>query len=294
MKTIKNYKFIMLLAVVSLFFSCENDGASVEPASMNIQIVVEAFVNSQIELTGQAGSNNANIELGFKLTENSTYNGSDVTITYEGNEYVIPAGENEVIVGVTNIEFELGSPGGDIPYEGVSMTSEINLGDYFEVTVGGRPSDLVVIKSGSIIINATVYNRLPQTNENSVELLLDWENPSQDVDLYFSLGDANANYLGYFDNSGSVSRYEEISLPIDASYDDSSILAPNNYYVDIYTRWISGYPSINYKLFIAYPDGTLEIIDGSTEDGQSRNLNILTTKTTNVDTGNAEFVFGED
>lgn len=292
MKTINNYKYIVLLAVVALFASCsEDDDVAVAPATTNIQVVVEAFVSSQIEITGQNGTNNANIELGFKLTEYSTtYRGSDVIITYDGNEYVIPAGENEVIVGFTNVEFELSPPGGNIPYDGITMTSQIDFAANFEVDVANRPDELVVLKRGVIDVSATVYNQLPQTNPNAVELLLDWQNPSADIDLYFALGDANGNYLGWYYRSWTASRYENISLPIDNTFDDTSVIAPDNYYVNINTDY-SFTDVMDYKLFIAYPDGSLEIIDGTTVSGQANNLNILTTKTTDPDTGDAIFEF---
>ena len=287
MKTINNYKYILMLAVVALFASCsEDDDVAVAPASTNIQMIVEAFVNSQIEITGHAGTNNANIELGFRLTEHSTsYRGSDVNITYDGNEYVIPAGEDEVIVGVTNVEFELDAPGGgEIPFNGITMTSIIDFTANFEVVIDNRPSDLVVIKKGSITVSATVYNQLPQSNPNGIELLLDWENPgANDVDLYFSLGDVNGDYLGWYLRSWTVSRYENLTLPLDDSFDDSSMLGTDQYFVEINTQWVSGQAAVDYKLFVAYPDGSLEIFDGTTTGGEVNNMDIKVVKTTDMD-----------
>ena len=240
--------------------------------------------------------------MGFKLSDfSTTYFGSDVVITYDGAEYVISPedadGDGEidedskmVIVGATDVEFELEAPGGSIPYNGATVTAEIDFEANFEVEVDNRPSDLVVLKSGSFLVSATLYNQVPVSNPNSVEVLLDWEDQSLDIDLYFALGDSSGNWLDDYDSSGSVSRYENISLPLDDTYDDSSLISPNDYYLDVNTSWAGGVAA-NYKFFIAFPDGTLQIMDGTTVDGVADNLQIKVTKTTNVDTELAEYTF---
>ncbi len=305
MKTIKNYKYLLLIALVTLVYSCaEGDKEPVAQASKNIQVVIEPFVASQIDIVGQVGSNTAEVNLGFRMTPffSSTYEDSDIIITYQGADYVISPRDNdgdgfadadtkEVIVGLTSVTFELEAVGGEAPFEGTTVSTEIDFDDYYEITVVDRPSDLVVLKQGGIEVNAILYNQVPQTNPNAVELLLDWRNPSSnDVDLYFSLGDVNGDYLGWYLRSWTVSRYEDLSLPIDGTFDDSAAIAPDQYFVEINTRW-AGRRSIDYKLFIAYPDGTMDIIDGTTTSGVANNMDIKVTKTTNMDTGDAEFVF---
>ena len=128
MKTINKYKYLVLIAVVTLFVSCaEDDDVAVAPASTNIQVIVEPFANSQSGGLAQSGTNNAVVELGFRLTEHSTtYLDSDVVVTYEGAQYVISpedldgdgeidAETKEVILGNINVEYELEPPTGGIP-----------------------------------------------------------------------------------------------------------------------------------------------------------------------------------
>lgn len=252
MKTINNYKYILMLTVVALFASCsEDDDVAVAPASTNIQVVVESFVNSQIEVIGHAGTNNANIEIGFRLTEfSTTYRGSDVIITYDGNEYVIEAGEDEVIVGLTNVEFELDAPGGNIPYNGITMTSQIDFTANFEVEVDNRPSNLVVLKSGSITVSATVYGQLPPVTAGKINFLFDWSpNHSGGNDLDLRLRNSGGTQ---FDSSLSVSNYEDVAL-LDSAPDD-------DYVVNV-DPWSTSSATINGIMFAMHPDGTLEVFE---------------------------------
>ncbi len=284
MKTINNYKYILMLAVVALFASCsEDDDAAVAPASNNIQVIVESFVNSQVEIIGQAGTNNANIEIGFRLTEYSTtYRDSDVIITYDGNDYVIPAGEDEVIVGMTNVEFELDAPGGNVPYNGITMSSQIDFTGNFEVAVDSRPSDLVVLKSSSITVSATVYGQLPPVTDGQINFLFDW-NPNDDAgnDLDLRLRNDDGTQ---FDYSGSVSNYEDVAL-LNSSPDDDYVVNAD--------PWSTSSASIGGIVFAMHPDGTLEVFEMDLSGINSETTLVYVNKATDMD-GNVTYTVTQD
>lgn len=279
MKTINNYKYILMLAVVALFASCEEgDDVAVAPASNNIQVVVESFVSSQIEVIGQQGTNNANIEIGFRLSEHSTtYRGSDVIIAYNGSEYVIPAGENEVVVGVTNVEFELDVPGGNVPYNGLTLTSQIDFTDNFEIEVANRPSDLVVLKSGYITVSAVIYGQLPPVTAGQINFLFDWSpNDSAGNDLDLRLRNSGGTQ---FDYSGSVSNYEDVAL-LDSDPDDD--------YNVIVDPWSTSSSSIAGIMFAMHPDGTLEVFEMDLSGINSETTFVQVNKSTDMD-GNVTY-----
>lgn len=285
MKTINKYKYIVLIAVVSLFTSCssEADDVAVAPASTNIQVVVEAFISSSVSIVGQVGTNNANIELGFRLSDyTTTYHGSDVIISYDGADYVIPAGENEVIVGTTNVEFELEAPGGNIPYNGITLSSEIDFGANFDVSVANRPSDLVVLKSGSFFVDATIYAQLPPVTSGQINFLFDWSpNHSGGNDLDLRLRNSGGTQ---FDYSGSVSNFEDVAL-LDSDPDD-------DYVVNV-DPWSTSSVTINGIMFAMHSDGTLEVFEMDLSGISSETTFLDINKATDVD-GNVTYTLSQD
>ncbi|MFK5879963.1 MAG: hypothetical protein QM478_10765 [Flavobacteriaceae bacterium] len=281
MKTINNYKYILMLAVVALFASCsEDDDAAVAAASTNIQVVVEPFIATAIQITGQVGSNTANVELGFKLTEfSNTYFGSDIIIIYDGSEYVIEAGDTEVIVGATNIEFELEAPGGNIPYNGTTLTAQIDFNASFEIDVDDRPSNLVVLKGGSLSVSATLYNQVPPVTAGQINFLFDWSpNHSGGNDLDLRL----RNFAGVaYDYSGSVSNYEDVAL-LDSDPDDD--------YNVIVDPWSTSTSTITGIMFAMHPDGTLEVFEMDLSGVSSETTFVSVNKSTDTGTGEVTYV----
>jgi len=279
MKTINKYKYIVLLAVVALFVSCsENDDVAVAPASTNIQVVVEPFVLAQSGGLGQAGTNQAVVELGFELTEYSTtYRDSDVVITYEGNEYTIPAGDDQVVVGSINVEYQLDPPTGGIPFDGTTLTTYIDFDGRFDVEVLNRPSDLVVLKRGGINVTATVYGRIPPITAGQLNILFDWSpNHSGGNDLDLRLRNAGGSQ---FDSSLSVSNYEDVAL-MDSDPDD-------DYVVNV-DPWSTSSASIAGKMFLRHEDGTLDVFDMDLSGISSETTFVYINKSTDVD-GNVTY-----
>ncbi len=296
MKTVKNYTYILLLAVVVLFTSCvQDDEVAVAPRTTNIQVIVESFVNSQIEVIGQTGTNNANIELGFRLTEHSTSHfGSDIIIYYDGGEYVISPrdldGDGEideetkqVLVGVTNIEFELEPPGGSIPYDGISVSRQIDFSANFDVEVKDRPGDLVVLKSGSITVSATMYGQLPPVTAGQVSFLFDWSpnhNGGNDLDLRLR------NSVGtQYEYSGSVTNYEDVSL-LDSDPDDDYTI-----FVD---PWSTIGGTISGIMFAMHPSGTLEVFEMDLTGISGETAFVSINKSTDAGSGEVTYVVTQD
>lgn len=279
MKTINNYKYILILAVVALFASCsEDDDVAVATASTNIQMIVEPFVLSQSGGLGQAGTNQAVVELGFRLTElSTTYRGSDVVITYEGNEYTIEAGDDEVVLGNINVQYELDPPTGGIPFNGMTITTFIDFEGTFEVEVLNRPSDLVVISRGGINVTATVYGRIPPITAGQLNFLLDWS-PNDDAgnDLDLRLRNSGGTQ---FDSSLSVSNYEDVALS------DSD---PDDDYVVNVDPWSTSSSTIAGKMFVRHDDGTLEIFDMDLSGINSETTFVYVNKSTDMD-GNVTY-----
>ncbi len=275
-----------MLAVVALFASCseEGDDVAVAAASTNIQVVVEPFIATAIEITGQVGTNTAAVELGFRLTEfSNTYFGSDIIIIYSGSEYVIEAGDTEVVVGATNIEFELDSPGGNIPYNGTILTAEIDFNASFEIEVDNRPSDLVVLKGGSLSVSATLYNQIPPVTAGQINFLFDWSpNDSGGNDLDLRL----RNFAGVaYDYSGSVSNYEDVAL-LDSDPDDD--------YNVIVDPWSTSTASIAGIMFAMHPDGTLEVFEMDLSGVNSETTFVSVNKSTDMGTGEVTYVVTQD
>jgi len=262
-----------MLAVVALFASCsEDDDAAVADPSTNIQVVVEPFIASVLQITGQVGSNTADVELGFRLTEfANTYFGSDVIITYEGSDYVIEAGDTEVVVGETNIEFELEAPGGNIPYNGTTLTAQIDFNANFELDVDNRPSDLVVLKGGSLSVSATLYNQIPPVTAGQINFLFDWS-PNDDAGNDLDLRIRNFGGTSY-DYSGSVSNYEDVAL-LDSDPDDD--------YNVIVDPWSTSTSSITGIMFAMHPDGTLEIFEMDLSGVNSETTFVSVNKSTDM------------
>jgi hypothetical protein len=245
-------KYLAVIAFMAFFVSCEqDDDVAVAERSSNIQIVVEPFSASDVSIIGQVGANSAIIDLGFRLTElSTTYFGSDVNIMYEGNYYTIPAGETEVVVGSTPVDFEI-SPPGNVPFNGAVTTSQIDFDDRFEISVDNRPSDLVVLKGGSLGVNAVVYGQLPPVPANGINFLFDWnpnDNAGNDLDLRLRMqpGDIGVDY------SGSVSNYEDTAI--------NDGMTDGMYEVKA-DAWSTIGGTIDGILFAMHADGTLEVFE---------------------------------
>lgn len=279
-------KYIAILAVTLFFASCErDDDTAVAAQTSNIQVIVEPFATvSATDIIGQVGTNTAEIDFGFRLTEYSTtYFGSDVVITYAGNEYTIPAGDTEVVVGPTMVNFEVAPPVGAVPYNGMVSVSEIDLSDTsFDFVVQNRPSDLVVLKGegGTLNINTTVYAQLPPVTAGQVNFLFDWnpnDNAGNDLDLRVRRvpGDISVEY------SGSVTNYEDVDIA------DSDIDGMYEIKADAWTT-IGG--TIDGIVFAMHPDGTLEVFEtdltGISSGGVSAEVVLVNvTKSTDAGTG---------
>lgn len=250
MKTINKYKYIFLLALLVLAGSCsEDDEVAVAPLSSNIQLIVQPFASATADIIGVEGENTAVLNVGFTITDDTTtYNDSDVIIHFQGGEYVIPAGENSVTIGATPIDFVIDLPGGNIPFDGATIVTEVEFDSRYEIEVVNRPSDLVVLKQGALQVSATVYGQLPPVTEGQVNFLFDW-NPNDDAgnDLDLFLRNSGGTL---FDSSLSVSNYEDVSL-LDTDPDDMYIITAD--------PWSTIGGTIDGILFAMHPDGTLEV-----------------------------------
>ncbi|PHR68855.1 MAG: hypothetical protein COA67_11925 [Lutibacter sp.] len=259
-------KYIAILAVTLFFASCErDDDTAVAIQTSNIQVIVEPFATiSATDIIGQIGPNTAEIDFGFRLTEfSTTYFGSDVVITFDGNEYTISPvldsngilvpGTDEVVVGPTMVGFDI-SPTGSIPFNGLVSVSQIDLSDtVFDLEVLNRPNDLVLLKGegGSLDVITTVYGQLPPVTAGQVNFLFDWspnDDAGNDLDLRLRMmpGDIGIDY------SGSVSNYEDTAL---ADGD-----ADGMYQVKA-DAWSTIGGTISGILFAMHPDGTLEVFE---------------------------------
>jgi hypothetical protein len=91
----KTYKYIAIITVLFFFSSCEKDeAAAVAEQTSNLQMVVEPFgtIDLPENFQGSPGTISTDMELGFRLSAATTYNGSAVSVMYAGNTYIIPAG----------------------------------------------------------------------------------------------------------------------------------------------------------------------------------------------------------
>ncbi len=255
-------KYLAVLALTLFFVSCEQDDeVAVAAQSSNIQIVVEPFSASAVNIIGQVGMNTASIDLGFRLTEFSTsYFGSDVNIMYDGNTYtispeldsdgnVIPA-STQVVVGPTMVDFEI-APQGSVPFNGAVSTSNIEFNDRFDISVDNRPSDLVVLKGGALQVNSVVYGQLPPVPANGINFLFDWnpnDSAGNDLDLRLRMmpGDVGIDY------SGSVTNYEDTAI--------NDGMTDGMYQVKA-DAWSTIGGTIDGILFAMHADGTLEVFE---------------------------------
>ncbi|MCF6279351.1 MAG: hypothetical protein L3J14_03290 [Flavobacteriaceae bacterium] len=254
----KIYKYFAILTIALFMASCEkDDDTAVAAQTNNIQVIVEPFgTTSATDIIGQVGANSAEVEFGFRLTDTTTHFGSDVVITFEGDIYRIPAGDTEVIVGPTIVNFNIPAPTGTVPYNGTTSVAEIDLaGTTFDFEVMNRPNDLVVLKgAGSpISISATVYGQLPAITAGQVNFLFDW-NPNHDggndLDLRVRMvpGDIAIEY------SGSVSNYEDVDIA-DSDMDGMYEIKADAWLTTGFADPIDGI------LFAMHPDGTLEVFE---------------------------------
>jgi|TARA_B110000240_G_C13462169_1_gene437182 hypothetical protein len=246
-------KYLAVIALMAFFVSCEqDDDTAVAEQTSNIQVVVEPFSASDIDIIGQVGMNSAVVDLGFRLSEfSTTYNDSDVNIIYEGNTYTIAAGDSQVVVGPTTVDFEIAPLGSSVPFNGIVLTNQINFDDRYEISIDSRPSDLVVLKSGSLGVNARVYGQLPPVPANGINFLFDWspnDDAGNDLDLRLRMvpGDIAIDY------SGSVSNYEDTAI--------NDGMADGMYEVKA-DSWSTIGGSIAGILFAMHPDGTLEVFE---------------------------------
>ncbi len=246
-------KYLAIFGITLFLASCtQSDEVAVAPASNNIQVIVEPFAATAVDIIGQVGSNTTMVDLGFRLTEfSTTYNGSDIDIIYGGNTYTIPAGEREVVVGPTSVDFEIAPLAGAVPYNGAVITSQINFDDRYDIVVNNRPADLVVLKGGALSVNARVYGQLPPVTPGKITFLFDW-NPNDDAgnDLDLRLrrmpGDIGIDW------SASVTNYEDTFIAdtdMDATYQVKA------------DAWSTIGGTINGILFAMHPDGTLEVFE---------------------------------
>lgn len=272
-------KYIVIVAIVASFMSCTQDAEiPVATQTSNIQIVVEPFSATALDIIGQVGSNTAEVDLGFRLTGfSTTYLGSDVVITYQGQDYtihpedadgdgIIDPSSKEVIVGPTPVDFEIAPLSGAVPYNGAVISSLIEFSSRYDITVMNRPADLVVLKGGDLSVNARVYGQLPAAEAGKVNFLFDW-NPNNDAgnDLDLRLrrmpGDIGIEY------SGSISNYEDVSL-FDSDMDGMYQVKAD--------AWSTIGGTISGILFAMHPDGTLEVFEtdltGITSGGVSEEV----------------------
>ena len=284
-------KYIAIIAITLFFASCErDDDTAVAAQSSNIQVIVEPFATvSATDIIGQIGANTAEIDFGFRLTEFTTsYFGSDVVVTFEGNNYTISPeldengdlvpGTDEVVVGPTMVSFDI-NPTGAIPYNGLVSVAEIDLSaTAFDFEVLNRPSDLVVLKGegGTVNISATVYGQLPAVTAGQVNFLFDWspnDDAGNDLDLRVRRvpGDIAVEY------SGSVSNYEDVDIA------DSDIDGMYEIKADAWTT-IGG--TISGIVFAMHPDGTLEVFEtdltGITSGGVSAEVVLVNVEKSTV------------
>lgn len=256
-------KYLAVLALTLLFVSCEQDDeVAVAEQSSNIQIVVEPFAASDIDIIGQVGMNSTQVDLGFRLTEfSTTYFGSNVNIMYEGNTYTISPEldddgnvdleSTKVVVGPTIVDFEIAPLSGAVPFNGAILTNQINFDDRYEISVDNRPSDLVVLKGGSLGVNARVYGQLPPVPANGINFLFDWnpnDDAGNDLDLRLRMmpGDVGVDY------SGSVTNYEDTAI--------NDGMADGMYQVKA-DAWSTIGGTIDGILFAMHADGTLEVFE---------------------------------
>jgi len=263
-------KYIAALAIVSFFTSCEQDDeVAVAGQTKNIQVVVAPFGTLAVtDIVGQLGTNSADVDFGFKLTNATTYFDSDVKVTYQGQDYIIHPEDAdndgvidpeslEVIIGVSTVEFEIQAPAGGIPYNGSVSTAQIDLSDTeydLEIMpIGSRPNELVVLKGAgaSLSVNATVYGQLPAITPGQINFLFDWDpnnDAGNDLDLRVRRmpGDVGVDY------SGSVSNYESVDIS------DTAVASEYEVKADAWST-IGG--TISGIVFAMHPDGTLEVFE---------------------------------
>jgi len=261
-------KYILLLFIAVLAVSCsEDDDMPVAQASSNIQIIVEPFLATSSDVVVQEGLNTMTVDLGFRLRQSgTTYNGSDVNISYGGNTYTIIAGESEVLLGPTEVSFEV-NPTGTIPYNGAAVTTDINLDDAYEINVDSRPSDLVVIKAGNISVTGTVYAVVPEVNSDSVELV--FMNQDEQASIWFGLSQftTGGSWVTDFNQNSNGDYPRKMSLPLDGNGSFGAI--PNSADVDPDIVALNLYPMtaisnpMGFTILAMYPDGTLKVLNGS-------------------------------
>ncbi|GAB1309438.1 hypothetical protein KH5_21210 [Urechidicola sp. KH5] len=293
MKTINNFNYIFLLALLVFAVSCsEDDEVAVAPLSSNIQMIVQPFVSISGDIIGEEGENTAVFNLGFKLNEDATsYYGSDIIIHYDGQEYLMHVedddddsdNDNEVIIGATPIDFVIDLPGDNIPYNGATIVSEIEFDSRYEIEVVNRPNDLVVLKQGALEVSATVYGQLPPVTEGQINFLFDWnpnDDAGNDLDLFLR------NSLGIsVDSSLSVSNYEDVSL-MDSDPDDTYEISAD--------PWSTIGGTIDGILFAMHPDGTLEVFEMDLTGIASPTLLVTVDKMTDAGTGEVTYTVTQD
>jgi hypothetical protein len=248
-------KILFSILAISVLIACDKDDpAEVAPQTTNPQLILGARATSEVtEMTVEPGDYTLDVDFGFAAVGGTTYYGSDVNFTFEGEEYFLdvePDGDNYVNVGDYQYPFTVDPPSGDVPFQGIIQDINIDVSDLdYSYEVIDRPNDLVVLRGQStpLVVHTVLYGNIPSVNPDQLQFVMDWQDPSgNDLDCRIQ-SPTNISY----DTSYSVSRYENVE--INNADDDGT------YYLTI--RVWTGSGTVPVKFFVRYPDETLEILD---------------------------------
>lgn len=145
---------------------------------------------------------------------------------------------------------------GEYTFEGVEKTMMVDM----NISVMNKPDDINVSGSGSISV--TVFDKLPVTEADKLNILVDWiggPDSSRDMEVFLISGDQDVfgSVLGYSDTFGANNRWEEVSFA------ESNPDGTNSYYL---REYYGVYP-VTYKIFIRESSGALTMMDGTMDSG---------------------------
>jgi len=142
-------------------------------------------------------------------------------------------------------------------FEGVEKDMVVNM----DLSVMNKPDDLNVSGSGSITV--TVFDKLPATEADKLNILVDWiggEDGSKDMEVFIISGNQNAfgATIDYVDTWGVNNRWEEVSM------NETEADGTYSYFL---REYYGAYPIEAFKIFIRESDGTLTMMDGEMTSG---------------------------
>jgi hypothetical protein len=271
----KTYKYITIISVLFFFSSCEKDeAAAVAEQTSNLQMVVEPFgtIDLPENFQGSPGTISTDMELGFRLSAATTYNGSAVSVMYAGNTYIIPAGSNEIIVGTKTISIDVGTET-TIPYTGLQTMLQLEFDAIdFDIAVNdvSRPADLVLLKGEaenlSKSINAILYPGFPTANADNLELVFLNEASESAIWFGMSLFTTSGGWLTDYNQNSNGDYPRFMSIPLDgngnlAAIPNSADVAPDVIGLDLFTQTFIS--QMGYLIWAVSPDGSVQELTGT-------------------------------